>query len=177
MLFTAGGNSPMGYALPAAIGARLARPDRQVVAMIGDGGFQLNIQELQTVKALGLDIAIVVMNNRSYGIIKQVQDSYLGGRYHASEDGYSTPDFGRIADAYGLAYARIDGLDAVTPDLFGRGPIVIDVTLSESTLIEPKLEMGRPINDQFPYLDEADYAAGNRFVDYPRPAGLRAAQR
>ena len=177
MLFTAGGNSPMGYALPAAIGARLARPDRQVVAMIGDGGFQLNIQELQTVKALGLDIAIVVMNNRSYGIIKQFQDSYLGGRYHASEDGYSTPDFGRIADAYGLAYARIDGLDAVTPDLFGRGPIVIDVTLSESTLIEPKLEMGRPINDQFPYLDEADYAAGNRFVDYPRPAGLRAAQR
>ena len=59
------------------------------------------------------------------------------------------------------------------PNLFAGGPIVIDVVLSEHTLIEPKLEMGRPINDQFPYLSDEDYAAGNRFVDYPRPASMR----
>ncbi|WP_454624396.1 thiamine pyrophosphate-binding protein [Bradyrhizobium cenepequi] len=168
-LFTAGGNSPMGYALPAAIGAKLEEPGRQVISINGDGGFQVNIQELQTVRQHNFDIAVIVMNNHSYGIIKQFQDSYLGSRYEASRDGYGTPDFGRVAEAYGLRYSRIERLDQITPELFRGGPIVIDVALSEHTLIEPKLEMGRPINDQFPYLDEAEYAAGNRFVAYDRP--------
>lgn len=170
LLFTAGGNSPMGYALPAAIGAKLAAPHRQVISYNGDGGFQLNIQELQTLRHHNLDVAIVVMNNSSYGIIKQFQDSYLGGRYQASRDGYSTPDFGGIAKAYGVRYAKIERLDQITPDLLQRGgPIVIDVVLSEDTLIEPKLEMGRPINDQFPYLSSSEYSSGNRYVEYPRP--------
>jgi acetolactate synthase-1/2/3 large subunit len=172
-LFTAGGNSPMGYALPAAIGAKLEAPERQVISYNGDGGMQLNIQELQTLKNLDLDIAVIVMNNGSYGIIRQFQDSYLGSRYSASQDGYSVPDFCRVAEAYGLRSARIERLDQITPDLFGGGPIVIEVMLSEQTLIEPKLEMGRPINDQFPYLDDAEYASGNRFVKYPRPDSLR----
>jgi acetolactate synthase-1/2/3 large subunit len=172
-LFNPGGNSPMGYALPAAIGAKIRCPDRQVVSYNGDGGFHLNIQELQTIKHNNLDVAIVVMNNGSYGIIKQFQDSYMQGRYTASRDGLSFPDFGALAAAYGLRYARIERLDQLEPNLFAGGPIVIDVILSEHTLIEPKLEMGRPINDQFPYLSDEDYAAGNRFVDYPRPASMR----
>ena len=175
-LFTAGGNSPMGYALPAAIGAKLASPDRQVICYSGDGGFQLNIQELQVLAQHGLDVGVVVMNNSSYGIIKQFQDSYLGSRYLASQNGYGTPDFGRIAAAYGLGYARIEHLDQINPELFRSGkPIIVDVTLSPDTLIEPKLEMGRPINDQFPYLPEDEYAAGNRFVAYPRPGHMHSA--
>jgi acetolactate synthase-1/2/3 large subunit len=173
-LFTAGGNSPMGYALPAAIGAKLVAPARQVVSYNGDGGFQVNLQELQTVRFHDLDIAIVVMNNASYGIIKQFQDSYLGSRYTASRDGYSVPDLGRIAEAYGLRYIRVERLDQITPELFCGGAMIIDVALSEHTLIEPKLEMGRPINDQFPYLEEAEYASGNRYVDYPRPEAPRS---
>jgi len=173
-LFTAGGNSPMGYALCAAIGAKLTASDRQVISYNGDGGLQANIQELQTVKHLGLDIAIVVMNNGSYGIIKQFQDSYLGSRYTASLDGYSTPDFGAVANAYGLDYCRVDSIGQITPDLFKRGAILIDVVLSEETLIEPKLEMGRPINDQYPYLPQDEYDRGNRFVQYPRPPALEA---
>jgi acetolactate synthase-1/2/3 large subunit len=169
LLFTSGGNSPMGYSLPAAIGAKLVCPDRQVVSFNGDGGFQLNLQDLQTIVARKLDIALVIMNNRSYGIIKQFQDSYLGSRYDASYEGYSTPDFGRLAAAYGLDYEKVEALDQITPALFGRGPIIIDVMLSEHTLIEPKLEMGRPINDQFPYLPAREYEAGNRYVAYPRP--------
>lgn len=172
-LFNPGGNSPMGYALPAAIGAKIDRPDRQVISYNGDGGFHLNIQELQTVRANNLDIAIIVMNNGSYGIIKQFQDSYMQSRYSASRDGLSFPDFGALAAAYGLRYARIERLDQIEPGLFTGGPIVIDVMLSEHTLIEPKLEMGRPINDQFPYLSESEYAEGNRFVDYPRPTSMR----
>jgi acetolactate synthase I/II/III large subunit len=173
-LFTAGGNSPMGYAVPAAIGAKLVAPDRQVICYNGDGGFQVNLQELQTIKHNDLDVAIVVMNNASYGIIKQFQDSYLGSRYTASRDGYSVPDFGRIAEAYGLRYIRIERLDQITPDIFEGGAIVIDVALSEHTLIEPKLEMGRPINDQFPYLGDAEYTSGNRYVNYPRPETFRS---
>ncbi len=172
-LFNPGGNSPMGYALPAAIGAKIDRPDRQVISYNGDGGFHLNIQELQTVRHNNLDLAIIVMNNGSYGIIKQFQDSYMHSRYSASRDGLSLPDFGALAAAYGLRYARIERLEQIEPGLFTGGPIVIDVVLSEHTLIEPKLEMGRPINDQFPYLGESEYADGNRFVDYPRPAALR----
>jgi acetolactate synthase-1/2/3 large subunit len=173
-LFTAGGNSPMGYALCAAIGAKLTAPDRQVVSYNGDGGFQVNIQELQTVAHLGLDIAIIVMNNGSYGIIKQFQDSYLSSRYTASLDGYSTPDFGAVARAYGLAYRKAERLDQIGPELFGNGPIVIELVLSDETLIEPKLEMGRPINDQFPYLSQNEYERGNRFVEYARPDSIRS---
>ena len=168
-IFTAGGNSPMGYALPAAIAAKIEKPEKQVICCIGDGGFQLNIQELQTLKANGLDITIVVFNNAGFGIIKQFQDSYLGSRYEATGKGYSSPDFGKVADAYGLGYKRIETLDDMTDDLFrGKGGMLLDVQLDPNTLIEPKLEMGRPINDQFPYTDDAEYAAGNRFVDYPR---------
>ncbi|PZF78615.1 thiamine pyrophosphate-binding protein [Aestuariivirga litoralis] len=176
-LFTAGGNSPMGYALCAAIGAKLEAPERQVVSYNGDGGFQVNLQELETVRRLGLDIAIVVMNNGSYGIIKQFQDSYLGGRYTGSQLGYSAPDFGRIAEAYGIRHARVERLEDMTPDLFRNGPTLIDVILSDQTLIEPKLEMGRPINDQYPYLADEDYAEGNRFVAYPRPPGFAGGRR
>jgi acetolactate synthase-1/2/3 large subunit len=171
-LFNPGGNSPMGYALPAAIGAKIDCPDRQVISYNGDGGFHINIQELQTIKHNNLDVAIVVMSNGCYGIIKQFQDSYMQSRYSASRDGFSLPNFGALAAAYGLRYARIEHLDQLAPDLFTGGPIVIDVVLSEHTLIEPKLEMGRPINDQFPYLGAEDYAAGNRFVEYPRPGSM-----
>ncbi len=171
-LFTSGGNSPMGYALCAALAAKLEAPDKQVICYTGDGGLQVNIQELQTIKFLGLDVAIVVMNNGCYGIIKQFQDSYLGSRYTASEIGYSNPDFEKVARAYGLDYVRVERLEDITPDILGRGAILIDVILSEQTLIEPKLEMGRPINDQFPYLPDAEYVSANRFVDYPRPGSL-----
>lgn len=174
-LFTAGGNSPMGYALCAAIGAKLTAPERQVVSYNGDGGLQVNIQELQTIRHYGLDIPVVVMNNSSYGIIKQFQDSYLGSRYTASSDGYSTPDFGAVAKAYGLAHCRVESIDQLTPELFKMGAVLIEVVLSEETLIEPKLEMGRPINDQYPYLSDEAYEEGNRYVAYPRPETLRAA--
>ena len=168
-LFTAGGNSPMGYALPAAIGAKIAAPDRQVIAVSGDGGFHLNIHELQTLKHHNLPVAVIVMNNMSYGIIKQFQDSYCDSRYTASRDGFTLPDFGAIAKPYGIRYARIEAVDQLTKDLFtDPGPVVIDIMLSEHTLIEPKLEMGRPINDQFPYISADEYASGNRFVHYPR---------
>jgi len=168
-LFTAGGNSPMGYALPAAIAAKLEAPDKQVVCCMGDGGFQLNIQELQTLRHYGLDITVIVFNNGGFGIIKQFQDSYMQSRYEATGRGYSAPDFGAVVQAYGLDYRRIETVGDLSRDLLQRkGGMMLDVMVDPNTLIEPKLEMGRPINDQFPYVDDAEYASGNRFVEYPR---------
>jgi thiamine pyrophosphate-dependent acetolactate synthase large subunit-like protein len=168
-LFTAGGNSPMGYALPAAIAAALLEPDKQIVCFIGDGGFQVNIQELQTIKSYGLNITIVVMNNRGYGIIKQFQDSYMDGRYEASGRGYSVPDIAAISRAYGLGYQKIERVADILPDVFRQNSAtVIEVGLDPGTLIEPKLEMGRPIHDQFPYVSDEVFARENRFVEFTR---------
>jgi acetolactate synthase I/II/III large subunit len=168
-LFTAGGNSPMGYALPAAIAAALLEPDKQIVCFIGDGGFQVNIQELQTVKSYGLNITIVVMNNRGYGIIKQFQDSYMDSRYEASGRGYSVPDFAAISRAYGLGYQKIERVTDILPDIFRQNSAtVVEVALDPGTLIEPKLEMGRPIHDQFPYVSDEVFARENRFVKFLR---------
>ncbi len=169
-LFTAGGHSPMGYALPAAIGAALENPDHQVIAISGDGGFQLNIQELQTVHHLKLNINLVVFNNQGYGIIKQFQDSYFEGRHEASGSGYSCPDFEKLAAAYGIAYQKITQVDTLTPDSFThRGGTLIEIVLDPNTPIEPKLEVGRPINDQFPYMDDDEFNMINPFVHFDRP--------
>lgn len=169
VLYTAAGNSPMGYSLPAAIGAALEAPERQIISFIGDGGLQMNIQELQTVVHYRLPIKLVVLNNRGYGIIKQFQDSYFGGRHEASGRGYSVPDFGKIARAYGICYQEVTALDQLRESVFERNePYIIDVKLDEHTQILPKLEMGRPINDQFPYVSDEEFERGNAFVPFAR---------
>jgi acetolactate synthase-1/2/3 large subunit len=169
-LYTAGGNSPMGYAFPAAIGAAIQNPGKQVVAFTGDGSMQMNIQELQTLKYNDLNVKVVILNNFGYGIIKQFQDLYFQGRYHGSDEGYSQPDFGKVVSAYGIPYLRVEKTsDLDLAFLAKKGPAVIDVYLHPNTLIEPKLEMGRPIHDQFPYLTAADHAEGTRLIeDYAR---------
>jgi acetolactate synthase-1/2/3 large subunit len=152
LLFTAAGNSPMGYSLPAAIGASISNPERQIACFIGDGGFQMNIQELQTIAHLNLPIKIFIQNNAGYGIIKQFQDTYFSGRHHASGVGYSVPSFSALAAAYGIPYLSASSrreLDAVS--INESGPQVIDIKLPEDSLITPKVEMDRFIHDQFPY--------------------------
>lgn len=151
-LFTSGGNSPMGYALPAAIGAQLARPDAPVICAIGDGGLQMNVQELQTAAAYQLPITILVFNNAGYGIIKQFQDSNNGGRYHASGEGYSVPDFGRIAESYGVPYVRVASLDDIGPELFDRSLKLVELVIPPNALITPKAEGDHFLHDQFPHI-------------------------
>ncbi|HSX19759.1 MAG TPA: thiamine pyrophosphate-binding protein, partial [Gammaproteobacteria bacterium] len=168
-VFTAGGNSPMGYALPAAIGSKLLEPNKQVVCFSGDGGFQLNIQELAVLAHYKLDITIVILNNSGYGIIKQFQDSNLQSRYFATGDGYSVPNFKGIIEGYGLQYFRIESPEQIHGDMFQmRGGVVLDVALDPNTTVEPKVDMGRPINDQFPYMSDAEFMEGNAFITYER---------
>lgn len=152
LLFTAAGNSPMGYSLPAAIGACISNPERQVACFIGDGGFQMNIQELQTISNLSLPIKIFIQNNFGYGIIKQFQDSYFGGRHHASGQGYSVPSFSSVAKAYGLPYKKVSSVvDIDLLKLNASGAEIIDIELPHNALITPKVEMNRFLHDQFPY--------------------------
>ena len=99
----------MGFALPAAVGVALAIPGRPVVVVAGDGGFQLNIQELQTVVRNRLPIKMVVLNNHAHGMVRQFQESYFEGRYQSTIIGYDTPNFAAVAEAYGISSCRVDG--------------------------------------------------------------------
>ena len=164
-LFTAGGNSPMGYSLPAAIGAQISNPQKTIYCFIGDGGLQMNIQELQTLINYDLPIKIIIQNNFGYGIIKQFQDAYFDGRYYATGEGYSQPDFKKVADVYGIKYQKITNESELDDLKFGSNAAIIDLQLSPNALITPKTEMDRFIHDQFPYpIDDSIHLLP---YDYP----------
>jgi acetolactate synthase-1/2/3 large subunit len=130
----------MGYSLPAAIGAQIANPEKEVYCFIGDGGLQMNIQELQTIDNYNLPIKIIILNNFGYGIIKQFQDSYFGSRYHATGKGYSAPNFEKIAQAYNFKYNSIKSMKELNGLAFAKEKTIIDVHLPPGALITPKTE-------------------------------------
>lgn len=169
-LITSSGHYSMGYALPAAIGARMMNEDKDVYCINGDGGIQMNIQELQTLIEYDLDVKVIVFNNRGLGMIRQFQDTYMKGNHAATGDGRGPgrPNFEKIAYAYGMNYVRIWDVDQLNSLHLVSGKILIEVIVSDKVLIEPKLEAGRPINDQFPYVTDAEYVENNRFVEYNR---------
>jgi acetolactate synthase-1/2/3 large subunit len=167
-IFTSSGHYAMGYSLPAAIGSLLGKPNVQAVSFNGDGGFQMNLQELQTVREYGLDLKVVVLNNQGLGMIRQFQNSYMGGRHHATTQGKGpgVPDFAKLAAAYGMKYTRITEEHQIDESLFKPGARLIECVIDQRVLIEPKLEMGRPINDQFPYVTDEEFLENNQFVEY-----------
>lgn len=169
-LMTSSGHYSMGYSLPAAIGSKLTNPNRQVVSFNGDGGVQMNIQELQTIREYNLDIKVVVFNNYALGMIKQFQDSYMNSRYEATDygKGPGNPDLEKIAAAYHMDYKKVVNLEDITSELLAPGSRLIEIIIDKGTLIEPKLEMGRPINDQFPYLSDTEFAQSNKFNKFNR---------
>ena len=145
-----------------------------VFGILGDGGFQMNIQELQTINYLNLDIKLFIYNNFGYGIIKQFQDTYMSSRYEASGLGYSQPNFEEVANLFGFEYRKIESLeDLCIDDLCSNQKIIFDIMLDPNTEIEPKTEMGRVINDQFPYQTDEEFEKNNYFFlkssDYNRP--------
>lgn len=158
-LYMSGGHGAMGYALPAAIGIYYAT-HRPVVCFCGDGGFQMNIQELQFVSANRLPITVIVLNNQSLGMIRHFQEMYFECNYYytVSDHGYTVPDFCAIAKAYGIRAERIAGLDEVKKMQFDeRMPQLYEVVFDDRTVVSPKLEFGKPNQDQEPLLDRALY--------------------
>ena len=168
-LFSAFGNSPMGYAFPASIGASIAQKKSKVICIDGDGSLQINIQELQTVVENKLPIKIIVLNNNGYGIIKQFQELYLNGRYEATtkKTGVTNPDFKKVSQAYGITYNVIKNNNNISKVL--RKTInsnkaeFIEVMLKPDQKIIPKLQFGNPIEDLSPLLPRKEFA-DNMFV-------------
>ena len=162
-LFSAFGNSPMGYAFPASIGASIANNKGKVICIDGDGGIQLNIQELQTVVYNKLPIKIIVMNNNGYGIIKQFQELYLNKRYEATtaKTGVVNPDFKKISKAYGINYTLIsnhtDLKRNLTKPIQSNKAEFIEVLLKPNQKIIPKLQFGNPIEDLSPLLPRSEF--------------------
>lgn len=102
---TTGGMGTMGYSIPAAIGAKFARPDRDVIVICGDGSFQMGLNELATIAGNQLGIKIIIMKNARLGMVRELQDKHYGGRYSATILN-GDPDFLKIADAYGIDHAE-----------------------------------------------------------------------
>ena len=165
MLFSAFNHSPMGYALPAAIGAQFAAPQRQVICIIGDGGMQMNIQELETVAFYKLPIKIFLINNDGYGIIKQTQDTWLDSRYVGADpkNGLGIPNFVKIANAYGIEAIEMKNQKELNEKirivLNIDGPVLCDVKLDPNQKIIPKLTWGRPLEDLEPFLPRDEFAS------------------
>lgn len=162
-LFSAFNHSPMGYALPASIGASFADPTNNVICITGDGGMQINIQELATIVRHRLPIKIFLMDNRGYGIIRQTQDTWLGSKYEASseEGGLALPGFIEIAKAYGIKTETINNHRELWAKITGvvntKDAVLCSVRVNPSTKITPKLTIGRPIEDSAPLLDRDEF--------------------
>lgn len=129
------GFGTLGWALPAAIGAKIAQPARQVVALTGDGSFLYNSQELATAVAERLDLVVIVFNDNAFGALKVFQDRFLGGRRIGVE--LHNPDFARLAESYGARGVKLAGPDDLGPALRRA------LEAGGVTLIEVPLEVGR----------------------------------
>ena len=157
-----GGMGSMGHALPALIGAFYCGKKRPLICMCGDGGLQMNIQELQYIAREHIPAKIIVMNNQALGMIRHFQEMYFENVYYqtTNDGGYSSPDFVRVAGAYGINGITIESLKEVNKVehfLKDDEPHLIEVRLIGDTYVVPKLEFGKPNQDQEPLLDRVLY--------------------
>jgi len=155
-----GGMGSMGFALPSAIGVALDGCKR-VIVIAGDGGFQMNIQELEIVKRRNLPLKIFIMNNANLGMVRQFQEIYFSKRYIGTLKDYSAPDFKKIGMAYGIKSKTIHKQKNIYAEiqktLQNSEPEIIDIVLSDQmTTVEPKLIVGKPIEDMYPFLEREE---------------------
>jgi acetolactate synthase-1/2/3 large subunit len=161
-LFSSFNHSPMGYSICAAIGAQIAEPTKQVVCIIGDGGLQMNVQELETIVFNDLPVKIFVIDNGGYGIMRQTQDTWLEGRHTAIDEnsGLGFPLFRRVFDSYGFGLGRYIGghgsLDVIGEVLRWPSHAYCIVEVNPEARIIPKLESGHTLDDMWPYAKEDD---------------------
>jgi acetolactate synthase I/II/III large subunit len=168
--FTNNGNSPMGFSFSGAIGAYFANPQKQIVCIIGDGGMNMNIQELQTIKNYNIKIKTIILNNHIYGITKAFQETNFGGKSEAcGPEGYSPPDFIKISKAYGIKTMEIKNNsefnEKIDDILNSDEALVVDVDCHEYHRYEPRIFGWKtPIEDMYPYIDRDEFKA-NMFID------------
>ena len=172
-LFTNIGLAPMGYGLPGAIGAWFGSRGRRIVGIFGDGGFQMNIQELQTVVHYKVPLKIFILNNESYLTIKHTQELFFDNYYAGSEpkSGYSAPSFTKIAKAYGITSYKLSDprkLKAMIKSVFSKKhanePVICEVMMPVdqplmplSLLDKSRGYSGSPLERMYPFLSEDEH--------------------
>jgi acetolactate synthase-1/2/3 large subunit len=147
--FTSGGAGTMGCSLPMAIGVKLARPGERVWSISGDGGFQMNIQELGAIMEHDIDVKILLLNNGYLGMVRQWQTLFYDGRYAGTP--MKNPDFGAIAGAYGIPYLKVADLDQVADAIKTaaehKGVFMVEFLCDPSEIILPMVPAGGGIAD------------------------------
>ncbi|OHE18575.1 MAG: acetolactate synthase, large subunit, biosynthetic type [Syntrophobacterales bacterium GWC2_56_13] len=145
-LLTSGGMGTMGFSLPAAIGARVGAPDREVVVICGDGGFYMNIQELATISSYGLPIKVVVINNGHLGMIRQIQDLFYDARFTTSDLG-DRVDLTAVAKGFGVPAERVavdeDPAEAIARMSAAAGPYMLEAMVDQNQYVYPIIPPGR----------------------------------
>lgn len=172
-LFTNSGCASMGYGFPAAIGVSVWRGKERVICIDGDGSFQMNLQELQTVVQYNLNIKIFIINNEGYHSIRQTQTNIFPSNPLigvSMENGVSFPQCEKLANAYGIKYVKINNLDDINDSISNvlstEGSVLCEVIVDKNQNFSPKLSskvlpdgkiVSPPIDDMFPFLDKEEY--------------------
>ena len=153
---SSGGLGTMGFGLPASIGAKMGRPDRQVVLFVGDGGIQMTLQELGTIMQEKTAVKIVILNNNWLGNVRQWQELFYGERY--SQTRLLNPDYSLIAKAYGIRYRMLDDRaqleDAVKEMLDAEEAYILDAHVCEKGMVYPMVPGGRRLDEILLNKDE-----------------------
>ena len=158
-LLSSGGLGAMGFALPAAIGACFSSPLNICLCICGDGGLQMNIQELEVIKRRNLPVKIIVMNNNNLGMVRTFQELYFDNRTASTVWDYSAPDFTKVAQAYGISAKTINSTDfdinTIKQDLLSKYPVLININLEVNTQVEPRVQFGNSIANAHPIIEQS----------------------
>jgi len=148
-LITSGGLGTMGFALPAAIGAKMSRPEAEVWAVVGDGGFQMTMAELMTIVQEHVAVKIAIINNGFLGMVRQWQEFFHEGRY--SETPLLSPDFAKLAEAFGIPGRRVSEraklTDVVREARATDGPMLIDFRVEQEDSVYPMIPVGKALHE------------------------------
>jgi acetolactate synthase-1/2/3 large subunit len=147
-LITSGGLGTMGFALPAGIGAKFARPEAEVWVVVGDGGFQMTMPELATIVQEKVNIKIAIINNGYLGMVRQWQEFFYEGRYASTP--LLSPDFVKLADAYGIPALCVTQRSQVNPAIetarFHAGAALIDFRVEQEDSVYPMVPAGADLD-------------------------------
>jgi acetolactate synthase-1/2/3 large subunit len=148
-LVTSGGMGTMGFGLPASVGAKIGKPEKQVVAFLGDGGFQMTIQELGTIFQYQIPVKIIILNNSFLGMVRQWQDMFFGKRYASTS--LVNPNFLKIAEAYDIPARRVseraDLKNSLAEMIAADGPYLLDILISKEANVLPMIEPGASVSE------------------------------
>ncbi|MEK0422967.1 MAG: hypothetical protein RLZ95_877 [Bacteroidota bacterium] len=146
---TSGGLGTMGFGLPAAIGAKFGAPDRAVIAVIGDGGFQMTLQELGTIMQTGVDVKIMILNNQFLGMVRQWQELFMDKRYSFVD--IASPNYVMLAKSYGVEGAKVehrkDLVEAVKTMLAHKGSYLLEVMVGKENNVFPMVPQGCSVSE------------------------------